>query len=336
MADDNTLRPCLHWRAEGERIACGLCPHACRIADGNTGVCRVRRNVAGTLRSLNYGQVTSAALDPVEKKPLYHFYPGSLILSLGTWGCNLSCRFCQNWQISQGSPRAQHVSPQLAVEHALELRSRGNIGIAYTYSEPIVWYEYVLDTARLARAAGLKNVLVTNGLIEEEPLRELLPLVDAMNVDIKSISDDFYRRLCGISSGRAARRTVELAWGHCAVEITNLLVTDANDAEDDVRALVDWAASVSPFLPLHFSRYRPEYRHTSPPTPVDRIQRAIQIAREKLHYVYAGNILLDGASDTLCPSCGAVAVARSGYDVHSRLTGDGRCPGCGGDVHVLV
>lgn len=333
---DAALRECLYWRPEGERIACGLCPHACRIAEGKAGVCRVRKNVRGTLRSLNYGQVTSVALDPIEKKPLYHFHPGSLILSLGTWGCNLSCAFCQNWQISQGSPPAQMLSPQAAVDAALQARARGNIGLAYTYSEPIVWYEYVMDTARLAREAGLANVLVTNGLIQEEPLLELLPLVDAMNVDIKSMSDDFYRRLCGIRSGEAARRTVELAWGRCSVEITNLMVTDANDSEQEVRELVDWAASVSPHLPLHISRYRPEYRHTAPPTPVDRMMRAVEIAREKLVHVYAGNVMLDGASDTVCPTCGATAVSRSGYRITSHLTAEGACPGCGGDLHVVV
>ncbi|MCD6359523.1 MAG: AmmeMemoRadiSam system radical SAM enzyme, partial [Armatimonadetes bacterium] len=283
-----------------------------------------------------YAQVTSIALDPIEKKPLYHFHPGSLILSLGTWGCNLSCRFCQNWQISQGSPPVQKLSPQDAVNAALQARSRGNIGIAYTYNEPIVWYEYVMDTAKLAHEAGLVNVLVTNGLIEAEPLEDLLPLIDAMNVDIKSMSDDFYRRLCGIRSGAAARRTVELAFGRVSVEITNLLVTDENDSEEDVRELVDWAAGVSPNLPLHISRYHPAYKHEAPPTPVHRIQRAVEIAREKLNYVYAGNVMLDDASNTICPGCGATVVERRGYSITSRVTDNGTCPVCGGSVNVVT
>ena len=336
MMGEESLRQCAHWRTEGERIACGLCPHACRIAEGKTGICRVRKNVGGTLRSLNYAQVTSVALDPIEKKPLYHFYPGSQVLSLGTFGCNLSCRFCQNWQISQGSPPTQTLSPEAAVQAALKAGDRGNIGLAYTYSEPIVWFEYVMDTAKLAREHGLKNVLVTNGMIEEEPLEELLPLVDAMNVDIKSMDDDFYRRLCGMPSGAAARRTVERGFGRVSVEITNLLVTGDNDREDQVRALVDWAAAVSPSLPLHISRYHPSYQHNAPPTPVDRLEMAVRIAREKLSYVYAGNVIMDGGGDTVCPGCGEVAVRRMGYSTTSRLGEGGRCRGCGGDVNVVA
>jgi pyruvate formate lyase activating enzyme len=333
---DESLRECAYWQTEGDKIVCGLCPRKCRIAEGATGVCRVRKNVGGTLRSTNYARVTSVALDPIEKKPLYHFHPGAQILSLGTFGCNLSCRFCQNWQISQGSPPTQALSPDEAVQTALEMAGRGNIGIAYTYNEPIIWFEYVRDTAALAREAGLKNVMVTNGLIEEEPLEELLGLVDAFNVDIKSMDDDFYRRLCGIGSGAVARRTVEQAFGRAAVEITCLLVTDENDGEDDVRALVDWAASVSPDLPLHLSGYRPAYKHNAPPTPIERIVRAVEIGREKLNYVYAGNVMIAGGDDTICPRCGETVIERHGYTTTSRLTADGRCAKCGGPINAVV
>lgn len=335
-ADEVRHREAAHWESDGERVHCLLCPQDCHIAEGRAGVCRVRRNEEGTLRTLNYAQVTSAAMDPIEKKPLYHFHPGSQVLSLGTFGCNLGCQFCQNFTISQGRPAAQTMSPAEAVRVAKDARSRGNIGIAYTYSEPIVWFEYVRDTAKLAREAGLKNVLVTNGLIRAEPLEELLPLIDAMNVDIKAMSDDFYRKLCGIRSGEVARRTVELAWGRCSVEITNLLVTDENDSEEDVRALVDWAASVSPDLPLHLSRYRPMYKMTAPSTPVARIERAAEIAREKLHYVYVGNVMVDGGGDTVCPGCGDVVVRRGGFSVSSRLTEEALCPECGRDLNVTI
>ncbi len=324
------------WEAAGERVHCLLCPQDCRIAEGQVGICRVRANVEGTLRSTNYAQVTSAAMDPIEKKPLYHFHPGSQVLSLGTFGCNLGCMFCQNYTISQGTPAAQTMEPEEAVERAESARARGNIGIAYTYSEPIVWFEYVRDTATLAREAGLKNVLVTNGLIREEPLEELLPLIDAMNVDIKAMDDEFYRSLCGIRSGEAARRTVEMAWDRCSVEITNLLVTDENDSEDAVRELVDWAVSVSPDLPLHLSRYHPTYKMTAPSTPVDRIERAAEIARERLDYVYVGNVMVDGGGDTVCPDCGSVVVRRSGYATSDRLTEEGACSDCGRSVHVTV
>ncbi|MGI5819831.1 MAG: AmmeMemoRadiSam system radical SAM enzyme, partial [Armatimonadota bacterium] len=291
--DVGTYREAAYWEPAGERVHCLLCPQDCRIGDGGAGICRVRVNVGGTLRTANYAQVTSAAMDPIEKKPLYHFHPGSQILSLGTFGCNLGCMFCQNYTISQGRPATRTMSPEEAVGLAADARSRGNIGIAYTYSEPIVWFEYVRDTAKLAREAGLKNVLVTNGLIREEPLEELLPVIDAMNVDIKAMDDGFYRSLCGIRSGEVARRTVERAWGRCSVEITNLLVTDENDSEEQVRELVEWAASVSRDLPLHLSRYHPTYRMSAPSTPVDRIQRAAEIARESLNYVYVGNVMVD-------------------------------------------
>jgi len=324
------------WEAEGEHVHCLLCPQDCRIAAGRLGRCRVRQNDQGTLRTINYAQVTSAGLDPIEKKPLYHFHPGSEVLSLGTFGCNLGCLFCQNFTISQGQPPAQQLSPEDAVRTAVEAKARGNIGLAYTYSEPIVWYEYVRDTAELARAAGLVNVLVTNGLIMPEPLEELLPLVDAMNVDIKSMSDAFYQNLCGMRSGEMARRTVAAAWGRCHVEITNLVVTAANDSDDDFRALTDWAASVSPDLPLHISRYRPMYKHTAEPTPIERMERAVAIAREQLNFVYAGNVTLDGGSDTLCPDCGEVAVGRSGYRTVSHVTDAGSCAACGRGLNVAL
>lgn len=324
------------WETEGERIHCRLCPQDCRIAAGRFGRCRVRTNDEGTLRTLNYARVTSAALDPIEKKPLYHFHPGSVVLSLGTFGCNLSCVFCQNFTISQGQPPTQRLSPEDAVRAAIEAKSSGNIGLAYTYSEPIVWYEYVRDTARLAREEGLVNVLVTNGLIMPEPLEELLPLIDAMNVDIKSMSDAFYQNLCGIRSGEMARRTVETAFGRCHVEITNLVVTGANDSDDDFRALTDWAASVSPDLPLHISRYRPMYRHTAPPTPIERLERAFEIASEKLNFVYLGNVMLAEGGDTVCPDCGELAISRTGYRVVSRVTDTGSCPACGRWLNVAL
>lgn len=324
------------WEADGDRVHCLLCPQDCRIAQWRAGVCGVRIHESGALRTLNYGHVSSAALDPIEKKPLYHFHPGAIILSLGTFGCNLKCRFCQNFTISQGKPPTDYWPPEQAVRAALETRNRGNIGIAYTYNEPIIWFEYVRDTARLVKEAGLKNVLVTNGLIREEPLEELLPFIDAMNVDIKAMSDEFYRSLCGINSGEQARRTVEIAFGRCHVEITNLLVTDANDSEEQVRALVDWAASVSPDLPLHISRYRPSYKHAAPPTPVDRIERAVEIAREKLNFVYAGNVVIEGGSDTVCPNCGATAIERSGYSARSHVTDTGACAVCGRGLNVTL
>jgi len=316
------------------RIPCRLCPHECRIAEGKTGICRVRQNRAGVLYALTYAQVSSINLDPIEKKPLYHFHPGSWILSLGTLGCNLACAFCQNWEISQDTVRTRALTPQQAMDMAQ--REPRNIGLAYTYNEPLIWYEYVHDTAHLARDAGLKNVLVTNGYINEEPLRQLLPVIDAMNVDVKSYSEEFYRTLC---KGKAApvRRTVEIAHSAgCLVELTNLIIPGYNDAEADLRALVDWVAGMDPTMPLHFSRYHPAYKLEAPATPVQTLETAYRIAKEKLQYVYLGNVVGAGGEDTQCPKCGSTVVSRRGFS--ARVTGlsEGKCAHCGAQINIIA
>jgi pyruvate formate lyase activating enzyme len=328
------MKEARYWeRGEGDRVRCLLCPHGCRLKEGETGLCRVRRNVGGKLRSLNYGRVSSAHLDPIEKKPLFHFYPGSLILSLGTVGCNLACAFCQNWSISQAVAGTQRVSPEEAL--SLAKSEEGNLGISYTYNEPIIWYEFVLETAQLAHEVGLKNVLVTNGYVNEEPLRELLPYVDAMNVDIKSLSERFYRELC---RGRPEppRRTVEIAKEcGCLVEVTNLVIPNWNDGEEDVRAFVDWAASVDPRMPVHFSRYHPDYKLTEPPTPAETLSRAREVAQEKLRYVYLGNISSGEGENTQCPACGKVVVERRGFTMSRLSVKGGRCEFCGAGVDIV-
>jgi len=325
---------CLYYEPVDGDIQCRLCPFQCRIAPGRVGRCRVRKNEGGVLTPLSYGKITAASIDPIEKKPLYHFHPGAPILSIGSFGCNLSCDFCQNASISQGSPATQDLSPQDAVELAAQHQPRGNIGIAYTYNEPVIWFEYVLETARLVHERGMCNVLVTNGIIEPEPLRELLPYIDAMNVDIKSIREDFYDRLCG-GDGKAARRTVEMAWGHCGVEITNLIIPRENDSDEDLIDLFDWAASISRRLPVHLSRYRPEYRMSAPPTPETTLRRAHDLARERLDYVYVGNILIGGTTDTVCPKCDTVVVKRTGFQAVSHTT-DGTCPSCGEVLGIVT
>lgn len=323
-----------YYEVEQGRAQCLLCPFHCRIAEGQTGRCRVREFRDGKLWSRNWGQITSAALDPVEKKPLYHFHPGAPILSLGTYGCNLKCDFCQNWSISQETPSTQSLEPIQAAKLAEKHQADGNIGIAYTYNEPFIWYEFVLETAKLIHDRGMVNVLVTNGMVEEEPLQEVLPYIDAMNVDIKSIRADFYRRLCG-GDGQAARRTVEMAFGRCAVEITNLVIPGENDSEADLIDLFDWAASVSRRLPVHLSRYHPAYKMQAPMTPADALRRAYDLARERLDFVYVGNLHLNGTTDTICPRCGAVAVEREGFSAWPK-TRDGRCASCGEELGIAV
>jgi pyruvate formate lyase activating enzyme len=314
-------------------VHCLLCPHGCRLDRDQTGLCRVRQNVDGSLRSLNYGRVSSVNMDPIEKKPLFHFHPGASILSLGTVGCNLSCAFCQNWSISQGEAGTQRLSPEGALE--LAQRDPRNLGIAYTYNEPFIWYEHVLESAKLARKAGLKNVLVTNGYVNEQPLRELLPYVDAMNVDVKAMSAQFYRELCR-AQPEPPRRTVEMAWeAGCVVEVTNLIIPNWNDDEKSLRELIAWVAGIHPSLPLHFSRYHPAHKMTEPPTPPETLFRAREMAMEKLRYVYVGNVGGGDGEDTLCPDCGKVVVQRRAFAVSRVSVSEGRCGFCGGDVAIV-
>jgi len=319
-----------------DRADCKVCPRLCKIPPGKRGFCRVRENRDGVLYAVNYGQCSARALDPIEKKPLYHFHPGSLILSLGTVGCNLHCGFCQNWQIAHESPPTVYLAPEQAVELARQQKEDGYpcVGLAYTYSEPFMWYEYVYDTAILARRAGLKNVLVTNGYINEEPLLALLPYIDAMNIDVKAFTDDFYQTNC---AGRLdpVLRTVETAAKHCHVEITTLLVTGLNDSAEEVERLTDWLAALDPEIPLHFSRYFPNYKMTLPPTSLQSLSRARETALKKLRYVYIGNAPELGASDTRCPGCGKLLIGRQGYQVRPEgITGNG-CPACGEKIAMV-
>jgi len=317
-------------RLPDDVVHCRLCPRLCTIREGKKGFCRVRKNSGGTLYTENYGRVSSCALDPVEKKPLYHFYPGHYILSLGTLGCNLRCGFCQNWQIAHRDAPTGYMAPEAAVAAALSCGDarHPNVGIAFTYSEPLMWYEYVRDTARLGREAGLKNVLVTNGYVEAGPLQELLPLVDAMNIDVKGFTDAYYRGTC---AGRLAPvlRTVELAHGHCHLELTTLLVTGLNDDPADIERLVEWVAGIDPGIPLHFSRYFPNFEMDRPATPVSVMKRAYDLAKARLKYVYLGNVAESGPNSTACPACGTELIRREGYRTLVTGVTDGVCTGCG-------
>ena len=272
-------------------VKCELCFHHCQLEEGQTGLCRARACRDGAIVPLNYGKLTSLALDPIEKKPLRRFHPGSLILSVGSFGCNLRCPFCQNHEISMsGEDEIQtvDVSPELLADKATELRSRGNIGVAYTYNEPLVGYEYVRDCAGLVHKRGMVNVLVTNGTIEEAPWRQLLPLIDAVNIDLKGFTSAWYRRLGGDLD--TVTRSIALAAVECHVEVTTLLVPGENDSTEEIRELAQWLASVCPEIPLHLSRFFPRYRMADrPPTPVDQVYRLAEMARGYLSYVYTGN-----------------------------------------------
>lgn len=321
-----------YWNPEGGAVRCGLCPHRCLIADGRRGICRVRENRGGTLYAVTYGKVAAVQVDPVEKKPLFHFRPGTRILSVGSVGCNFRCGFCQNWHLVLGEASLSPVGITELVRAAIESRS---VGIAYTYNEPLIGFEFVRDCARAFRKAGLANVLVTNGFVSPEPLEELLPLVDAMNIDLKSMDPGFYRTVCG-GALEPVLETIRAAAKSVHVEITTLLVTGENDSEEAIREVVDFVADTDPEIPLHFSRYFPQHRFTAPPTPSGRLEAAYRIGREKLSYVYVGNYPLAGGEDTLCPRCGATVVRRAGYRTSVvGLEGD-RCSDCSAKLRFVV
>lgn len=272
------------------RATCELCFHRCQLNEGQTGLCRARANRDGVIVPLNYGRITALALDPIEKKPLRRFHPGSLILSVGSFGCNLHCPFCQNAGIAAAGAQTatRDCSPEQLVQLALELQNKGNIGVAYTYNEPLVGYEYLRDCAALVRQAGMANVLVTNGTIAEGPWQELLPLLDAVNIDLKGFAESWYKRLGGDLD--TVKHSITLAAGQCHLEVTTLVVPGENDSETEMRALSAWLASVSPDIPLHVSRFFPRHQmQDRPPTPMSTVYRLADVAREQLRYVYTGN-----------------------------------------------
>ncbi|MBQ8983141.1 MAG: AmmeMemoRadiSam system radical SAM enzyme [Lachnospiraceae bacterium] len=281
-----------------DQVRCNICFHNCIIEEGQAGACRTRTMRDGKIVSLNYGQVTSLALDPIEKKPLNRFCPGSMILSVGSYGCNLRCPFCQNVSISMADgrqrPESEYVSPERLSMIALELKAKGNIGIAYTYNEPLMSYEYVRDTARLVHEQGMKNVLVTNGSVKDWVLDEVLPFIDAMNIDLKCFNSDYYRNVLK-GDFDTTKQFIEKALTSSYVELTTLIIPDENDSEEEMRKLSAWVHDLeiryNKKIPLHISRFFPrsQYRDRKP-TEIASVLKLAEVAREQLAYVYEGNI----------------------------------------------
>jgi pyruvate formate lyase activating enzyme len=316
---------------EEDRIQCSLCPNSCLIASGRFGVCAVRFNNSGTLELPFYGRLSAVAVDPIEKKPLYHFYPGSSILSIGFVGCSFHCPFCQNHHIAHNTAYpTEFVDPPQLIELC---RQRDSFGIAYTYSEPIVHLEYVLDSAALARKAGLKNVLVSNGYINPGPAEELLDLMDAANIDFKSWNPQFYRKEIG-GKVEEIRRFIEQAYQKIALEVTTLVIPTKNDSPEEIESIARFLASLNPDIPYHLSAYYPQNKYTIPPTPPATLQRLAEVARKHLRYVYLGNVGLE-ETNTLCPNCGSLLVCRRGYSVSVRGIENGRCRECGGQIPIV-
>ena len=312
-------------------VTCQLCPKLCRIAPGQSGECRIRVNLDGKLRAVTYGRPCSLHVDPVEKKPLFHFLPGSSIFSIATVGCNLHCRNCQNWEISQANPEEEPAylcPPEKVVVLAEEERCRS---VAYTYTDPVVFYEYALETSIVARAAGLKNVLVTAGYANPDPWRRLCRVTDAANIDLKFIDDRHYREICGATLKPVQDALVIAKEEGVWVEVTNLVIPTLNDDEPAIRRLSAWVHDhLGPETPLHLSRFFPRYRLKNlPPTSRATLLRAHEIAREVgLQYVYVGNVPGSGGENTHCPGCGAKLIPRVGYRLGEIRMHDGKCAGC--------
>ena len=313
----------------GGLVHCRLCPNACRLPAGQIGRCRVRKNVGGKLYSLSYGQIAAVHVDPIEKKPFFHVLPGEQAFSLATPGCNMRCLFCQNWEISQSFPwevATTATTPEQVVEAALR---SGAKAIAFTYSEPTIFYEYMLDVAQLAKAKGLKTLVVSNGYIQSEPLKALLPFIDAYKVDFKAFDPQFYADLTGGSRDPVLQTMKTIRASGVWLEIVNLLVTGQNDGEEDVRQLARWVKeNLGDGVPLHFSRFQPQHKLMNlPPTPIETVVRAREIARaEGLKYVYVGNIPAGAGDSTYSPKTGQIVVERKGYFVVRNDLKDGVAP----------
>lgn len=320
------------YKEEEDYIRCTLCPHNCRLSEGKFGVCKLRTVKDGIPVAINYGEVTSANVDPIEKKPLYHFKPSMDILSIGTYGCNMTCSFCQNYEISQNKPPAEFIDVERLISLIIDIPD--NVGIAFTYNEPFMWYEYVYDAAKKIKEynENIDVILVTNGYVNKEPLLKILPYIDAMNIDLKAYSDRYYNKLCGASLDPVLE-TIKTASAYTHVEITTLMVSEENDSLDEIREIAEFIASIDKNIPLHLSRYFPKYKMKNPPTLVESMMKAKEEANKYLNYVYVGNVVgVD--NNTYCPNCKFKLVTRDIYTTNVHIHGD-KCPNCKEYINII-
>ena len=327
------------WKpGKGTSVQCHLCPHQCTIAEGKCGLCGVRENEQGTLYTLIYGACSAVADDPIEKKPLYHFYPGSRALSLGSIGCNLRCDHCQNYGISRAKPHTyplRHISPEQAVALAKEY---GCQGIAWTYNEPTIWHEYTVDSAKLAKQEGLYTVYVTNGYINEAPLREIAPYLDALNVDVKAFHPEFYTKVCQatLQPVVAACELIKSLGLH--LEVTYLVIPTMNDSEKEVTQFCQWVKEkLGEETPVHFSRFHPDYHMKDlPPTPLNTLIKCYEIAQQAgIRFPYLGNIPYNEYENTYCPQCKAILIERYGFSAENKGIEKGKCKQCGTSIPII-
>jgi pyruvate formate lyase activating enzyme len=323
----------LYEKKDGNRVHCFLCNHHCRIAPGKFGICGVRENRAGVLHTHSYGRVIAQHIDPIEKKPLYQFLPGTKSYSIAAVGCNFQCEFCQNWQISQVKEAGalglspQEVNPEEIVKAA---KRSGSISISYTYTEPTIFFEYAYDIARLAKEEGLYNAFVTNGFMTEEMIRMIHPYLNAANIDLKSFNDNYYRTVCKGSLDPVLKSIALMKKLDIWVEVTTLLVTGRNDSEEEIRKVADFLAGVDPSIPWHLSRFYPQYQmEDSEATPLETLTRAYEIGKEAgIRYVYLGNVQGEG-NNTYCYQCHQLLIQRLGFSIKANRINEGRCPNCG-------
>ena len=322
-------------RATDHKLECLLCPHHCKLSAGQTGICGARTNTGNTIELTTYGIISGFSLDPIEKKPLYHFFPGSSILSIGSYGCNMRCDFCQNYNISQfvKTGKSHYSSPESIVQKALS--TENNIGVAFTYNEPSISFEFVRDTALAAKSKGLYNVMVSNGYVNSEPLSEIIRFTDAFNIDLKAFNQDFYRKLAGANLEPVKSTLRQIAKSGRHLEVTTLIIPGQNDNEDEMTTQIQWMADeLGKDVPFHLSRYFPNYKRKDPLTSEDALKKLTDIASEKLTYVYTGNTVDFSRQDTTCPGCRKTVTMRSGYTtVLVNLDKEGNCTNCGTRIY---
>lgn len=320
------------YKEEGNCIKCHLCPHNCFLSEGKYGVCKLRTVKNNIPIVTNYGEITSANVDPIEKKPLYHFKPGMDILSVGTFGCNMSCSFCQNHEISQNKSSSEFIDIDKLINLIINIPN--NEGIAFTYNEPFMWYEYVYDVAKKIKEydKSISIILVTNGFVNKEPLEKILPFIDAMNIDLKGFTQKYYNEICGAKI-EPVLETIKIASKYTHVEITTLMVRDENDSLEEIVGIAKFLSSIDKNIPLHLSRYFPNYKMKNQPTLVENIMNAKKEAKKYLNYVYVGNVAgVD--NNTYCPNCGYNLVTRDIYTTNAHIKGD-KCTNCKEYINII-
>jgi len=327
------------WKKiEDKKVQCSLCSHNCKINEGKIGICGVRRNENGKLYTLIYGSCSSLAADPIEKKPLYHFYPGTNAFSMGTVGCNFKCNHCQNYTISTAGPQF-HYMRELTPEQVVELAKEYSCqGVSYTYNEPTIWHEFCFDSAKLVKKAGLYTCYVSNGYISEDALKDISPYLDAMNIDVKAFNDDFYKKICKARL-EPVLKTCELAKElNIHIELTYLVIPGYNDSIDEVKKFCNWIVEkLGNFIPVHFSCFHPDYNMTNVPrTPMETLLRIYEIAKKSgILYPYLGNVTHGNYENTFCPKCGSVCIERNGYSINLDGFIDDKCVKCGNILPIV-